>query len=86
MRTIYRGSRANLTNNLFFDLVFNNDGEKTYSVDVTDQCQRQAHGGIITVYIDCSELEPPDKPDKGTGSLFVPTVEDYNEVYWEMTL
>lgn len=83
---IYRGSRPELRNHLFFDLLFSNDGEKTYSVDVTDQCQRQAHGGIITVYIDCLDLEPPEGPEKGTGSLFVPTVEDYDEVYWEVTL
>jgi len=83
---VYSGSRATLKNNLFFDLLFSNGAEKTYTVDVTDQCQTQAHGGIITVYIDCLELEPPVGPEKGTGSLFVPTVEDYDEVYWELTL
>lgn len=83
---IYKGSRTNLKNILFFDLTFSNDGEKTYSVDVTDQCQSQAHGGLITVFIDCSQLEPPETPDKGAGSLFVPTVEDYDEVYWEIEM
>ena len=85
--TNYIGSRGALKNNLFFDLVFSNDSEKTYSVDVTDQCQSQAHGGVITVYIDCSQLEIPPGPDEGgSGSLFVPTVEDYNEVYWEVEM
>ena len=87
--TIYKGSRGMLNNHLFFDLVFGNDGVKTYSVDVTDQCQTQAHGGVITVWIDCSQLVPPDgpeTPEEGTGSLFRPTVEDYNEVYWEVDL
>ena len=83
---VYRGSRSELKNHLFFDLVFSNDSEKTYSVDVTDQCQRQAHGGVITVYIDCLNLEPPEGPEQGTSSLFVPTIEDYNEVFWEVTL
>ena len=83
---IYRGSRAELKNHLFFDLVFSNDSEKTYSVDVTEQCQSQAHGGVITVYIDCKDLIPPEGPEKGTGSLFVPTIEDYDEVYWEVEM
>ncbi|MCR4918735.1 MAG: hypothetical protein K5928_02825 [Prevotella sp.] len=84
--TQYRGSRADLNNYVFFDLLFSNDGVKTYSVDVTEQCQRQAHGGVITVYIDCSQLEPPEGPEQGTGSLFQPTVEDYEEVYWEIEM
>ncbi len=82
----YTGSRSELPNLLFFDLVFKNEAVETYSVDVTDQCQSQAHGGVITVYIDCSKLEPPDNPEHGAGSLFVPTVEDYEDVYWEVEL
>lgn len=82
----YTGSRSELRNFLFFDLVFRNDGVETYSVDVTGQCQAQAHGGVITVYIDCSKLEPPENPEGGSGSLFVPTVDDYEEVYWEVEL
>ena len=84
---VYKGSRTELNNHLFFDLIFSNDGVKTYSFDVTDQCQQQAHGGVITVYIDCGTLTPPDEPEQsGDGSLFRPTVEDYNEVYWEVTM
>jgi len=88
---IYSGTRGDLSNYLLFDLVFSNDATKTYYVEVTDQCQRQAHGGIITVYIDCGELEVPDNPDgpdpgDGTGSLFLPTVEDYQDVIWEVEL
>ena len=85
---LYQGSRSNLKNNLFFNILFSNDGVKTYSVDVTQQCQSQAHGGVITVFIDCAKLEPPEGPgdEGGTGSLFVPTVEDYDEVYWEVEL
>ncbi len=84
---IYTGSRSSLNNYLFFDLVFSNDGVKTYSVDVTEQCQKQAHGGVITVYVDCGQLEPPADPKEGgTGSLFIPTVEDYREVTWEVEL
>lgn len=82
----YKGSRTELVNNLFFDLVFVNDTEQTYCFDVTDQCQNQAHGGVITVYIDCTKLDPPSGPEQGSGSLFVPTVEDYDEVYWEVEM
>lgn len=82
----YQGSRTDLHNLLFFDLLFSNDAVETHSVDVTAQCQSQAHGGVITVYIDCSTLTPPAGPEEGTGSLFVPTVEDYDEVYWEIEM
>lgn len=82
----YQGSRTDLHNLLFFDLLFSNDAVETHSVDVTAQCQSQAHGGVITVYIDCSTLTPPARPEEGTGSLFVPTVEDYDEVYWEIEM
>ena len=84
--SIYRGTRSSLNNYLFFDLLFSNNGVKTYSVDVTDQCQTQAHGGVITVRIDCSKLEMPTEPENGSGSLFLPTVEDYDDVYWEIEL
>jgi hypothetical protein len=84
--SLYEGSRATLNNKLYFDLVFNNDGVKTVSVDVTDQCQKQAHGGILTVWIDCSQLDPPPGPEQGTSSLFVPTVEDYDNVTWEIEM
>ncbi len=83
----YSGSRSELKNYLFFDLVFSNDGVKTYSINVTDQLQAKAHGGVVTVVIDCSKLTPPVEPEEGgTGSLFVPTVEDYKDVYWEVEL
>lgn len=86
---IYRGSRGALSNHLFFDLAFSNDAVETYTADVTDQLQTQAHGGVVTVYIDCSKLEIPqktDEPQSGTGSLFLPTVEDYQDVFWEIEL
>ena len=83
---LYEGPRASLTNNLFFDLTFSNGGVKTFSADVTAQCQTQAHGGIITVWLDCSKLDPPPVYDEGTSSLFLPTLEDYENVYWEIEM
>lgn len=83
----YSGSRKDLPNYLMVDLSFYNGKEKTYQFDVTDQCRNQAHGGIITIVIDCDELDiPEDDPSDPSGSLFVPTVEDYEEVVFEIPL
>ena len=82
---IYNGSRKDLKNALFFDLTFRNGKEKTFEVDVTDQCQKQCHGGVITVILDANDIEMPSDGD-GDGSFFVPTVEDYDEVIWEVQI
>lgn len=83
---VYEGSRASLNNYLFFDLLFNNDAVKTFSVDVTEQLQKQAHGGVVTVVIDCGQIDTPYSPEEGSGSFFLPTLEDYQEVFWEIEL
>lgn len=82
----YVGSRAALRNFLYYDLVWKDGQVKTYEFDVTDQCRAQAHGGILTVWVDCDKLTPPDPVNQGTGSLFIPTVEDYDEVFWEIEI
>ena len=56
----YVGSRYNLKNFLYYDLIWKDGQVKTYEFDVTDQCMEQAHGGILTVWIDVSKLTPPD--------------------------
>lgn len=83
---LYTGSRSNLKNYLYYDLIWSNNQVQTYEFDVTDQCLSQAHGGILTVWIDCSTLTPPDPGETGSGSLFIPTVEDYDEVFWEIEI
>ena len=83
---IYNVSRTDLPNYLLVDLQFSNGAEKTMQFDVTDQCREQAHGGIITVVIDCGTIEVPDKPESGSGSLFVPTIDDYDEVIYDIPL
>lgn len=92
--------RSDLSNHLLFDLVFDNGAVKTFAVEVTDQLQEQPKGGVITITIDCGDVEKPDppKPDEPdepddpdepeeplptSGSLFVPTIEDYDDVIWE---
>ncbi len=82
----YAGTRTNLNYYLYYDLIWNNNQVKTYQFDVSDQCIAHAHGGIITVWIDCNTLTPPTDDATTEGSLFIPTVEDYNEVYWEVEL
>ena len=82
----YVGSRYNLKNFLYYDLIWKDGQVKTYEFDVTDQCMEQAHGGILTVWIDVSKLTPPDPIQTGSGSLFIPTVEDYKEVFWEVEI
>ena len=89
--------RSDLSNHLLFDLVFDNGAVKTFAVEVTDQLQEQTQGGVIPLTIDCGDVEKPDppksvdpddpeKPDEPlptSGSLFIPTVEDYDDVIWE---
>jgi len=82
---IYSGSRTDIDNELFFDLTFSNGVEQTCNSKVTDQCRSHCHGGIITVVLDADDIDRPD-PGEGTGSLFVPTVEDYDEVVWDATI
>lgn len=82
----YSGSRLDLKNQLMVDFSFRNGVEKTMTFDVTDQCRPQAHGGVITIVLDCRDIDIPDKPEEGTGSLFVPTVEDYDEVIYEIPI
>ena len=82
----YTGSRSDLKNIVYYDLVWNNNQVKTYQADVTDQMRAQIHGGVITVYIDCGQLEQPEGGQESGGSLFIPTIEDYDEVQWNIDI
>lgn len=84
--THYSGTRGNLNNIVYYDMVWDNGQIVTYQADVTDQMQRQAHGGIITITVDCSQLTPPEDEPSGGGSMFIPTIEDYDEVQWEIEI
>lgn len=83
---VYNGSRTDLTNELYIDIVFNNGKKQTLQVDVTDQVRKQSHGGIITIVLDANEIPDPPSGETGTGSLFVPTVEDYDEVIYDIIM
>ena len=53
--------------------------------EVTEQCQAQCHGGVITVHVDCQNLKNID-PDEAVGGLFVPSVDDYEELIYDIPL
>ena len=85
-RAEYSGSRSDLQNYLYFTLRFSNETSKTMLLPVTDQCQRQSHGGVITVHVDCRNIDLPDPGDPGSGNLFVPTIEDYTDVNYDIPM
>ena len=82
----YSGSRTDLDNRIYFTLRFSNGTEKTYDTVVTDQCRKQCRGGVITIDIDCSQLTPPNPEDPGSGNIFVPSVEDYEHVDYDIIM
>lgn len=82
----YRGGRADLKNKVYFDLVWNNGQVKTYEADVTSQMQANSHGGVITVWVDCGQFTQPEGGQETGGSLFIPTIEDYDEVQWNVEI
>lgn len=84
-RAIYQGSRKELPNYLYFDLVMSGGSVQTLRAEVTDQCQSQCHGGVITVYIDAKTVDNPTG-ETGSGSLFHPTVEDYDELEYDIPM
>ncbi len=85
-RAQYQGTRTDVDNRLYFTLHFSNGTEKTYDYLVTDQCRAHCHGGVITIHIDCSQITPPTPEDQGDGNVFVPTVEDYDHVDYDILM
>lgn len=84
-RATYHGSRAELPNYLYYELNMSNGSVQTLRADVTEQCQKQCHGGIITIEVDCSEIDNPSSGESH-GSLFQPVVEDYDELVFDIPL
>lgn len=78
----YTGSRTDLNNYLFFELKMAHGSIKNYQVDVTKQCREYSRGGVITVVIDCGNLEDPK--EDGGHSIFNPIVEDYDEISYDI--
>lgn len=84
-RAQYSGSRGDLNNYLYFDVNMSGGSVQTVKVDITDQCQAQCHGGIITVELDANDIPNP-VDDPGSGSIFHPTVEDYDELIYDIPM
>ena len=82
----YQGGRSDLHNYIYFDLTLADGTVKTYRRDITDQMKKQAYGGIITIDIDCMQLEPEYQSELKMESLFLPTIEDYKEVIWHFEI
>ena len=84
-RAQYVGSRGDLPNYLYVEYNMSGGTVQTVRYDVTDQCQAQCHGGIITIEIDAHDVPNP-AGSPGAGSLFNPTVEDYDELIYDIPM
>lgn len=87
-RAEYQGSRSELPNYLIFELKMSGGSTQQVTVDITKQCQSQCHGGIITVILDAQSIDNPHAtptPD-GPSSIFNPTVEDYDQLQYEIPM
>ena len=84
-RAQYHGSRSELPNYLIFELNMSGGSMQSIKAEVTEQCQSQCHGGVITVEIDARDVPNPSEGG-GSGSIFHPTVEDYDEVIWDIPM
>lgn len=84
-RSEYHGSRTELPNYLYIDLNMSGGSVQTIKENITAQCQKQCHGGVITVIIDASTIPNPTEGG-GDGSLFNPKVEDYEELIYDIPM
>lgn len=84
--TTYQGGQPNFHNYIYFDMTLADGSVKTYRYDVTDQMQANAYGGIITLHVDCESLEPIYNDANKMSGLFIPTIEDYEEVIWHVEI
>lgn len=85
-RAEYGGTRTDLDNRLYFTLQFRNGKEKTFNYVITDQCRKQSRGGVITLHIDVRDLDIPPSDDTGSGNLFVPKLDDYENVDYDIPI
>lgn len=85
-RAEYMGSRLDLDNRLYFTLLFNNGKERTVNYLITDQCRAQSHGGVITLHLNCRDIEIPSDGVGQKGDFFVPTIDDYDNVDYDIPM
>lgn len=82
---LYTGSRDDLKNFVVIELKMSGGSVQSLRFDVTDQMRSQCHGGVITIDVDCNLLPNPNEGGS-TGSLFHPTVEDYEELIFDIPM
>lgn len=82
---LYTGSRDDLQNFVVIELKMSGGSVQSLRFDVTDQMRSQCHGGIITIDVDCNEISNPYEGGS-SGSLFHPTVEDYEELIFDIPM
>lgn len=72
-----------LPNFLYYELRMASGAILPMTAEVSLQCQAQPHGGVITIVVDCNDI---DDPGGHGGSIFNPTVDDYEELEYEIPL
>ncbi len=72
--TRYDGSMGQLQNLAMVNFQFANSSDSVYIFNVTDQMQRQAHGGIVTIEIDVDTLKIPNPGTTSQGGGFNPYI------------
>lgn len=82
---LYNGSRDDIHNYIILELKMSGGSIQKRQFDVTDQMRSQCHGGVITIELDCTEVPNPNEGGS-TGSLFHPTVEDYEELIFDIPM
>lgn len=70
----YTGTRSDLANHVVANFSFNNRSDSVYLYNVTDQMQRQAHGGVVTIEIDVDTLKIPQSDSHGSAAGFDPWI------------
>lgn len=80
----YVGSRTELPNYIYYELEMASGAVVALNALITEQCQAQCHGGVITLVVDASKI-----PDPGGGegsSAFNPVVDDYDELEFDIPM
>ena len=85
-RAEYMGTRTDLENKLYLTMQFSNGQEKTFNFPITEQCRSRAHGGVITIELDARELDIPTPGNPGSKNLFVPNLEDYENIDYDIPM
>lgn len=80
LSTVYEGTCPDNKNYLYIEMKMSNGKRQTMRFDITDQMKQKCRGGVITIEIDNKVTPIPDPdPESGTGTVFDPVIEDYED-------